>query len=299
MVTSGGRSTPWRSTIRVHRALTVTVALILAVGAVSAAPAVADGGRHRVSTGETLSGIALRFGVSVEALASANALADPHRLLAGTTLTIPTAAAPGHWSAPTGGGSRSHVVAAGEHLGSIARRYGVSVDALVSANALADPNLVVVGRRLVVPADDGSGPPGWPTALRRSPERQALLPVFERAATRQGLPLDLLLAMTWLESGWQAGVMSSTGAVGVGQLMPDTVDFMRLLHRDPTLDPTDPVDNIAMSARYLRWLLDQTGGDPATSLAAYYQGFRAMQERGPYAETLHYVARVLALRNRF
>lgn len=45
-----------------------------------------------------------------------------------------------------------HVVEAGELLGGIAARYGVSLDAIVAANDLADPNLLHIGQELVIPA---------------------------------------------------------------------------------------------------------------------------------------------------
>lgn len=55
-------------------------------------------GRHVVAPGETLSGIAARYGVGVAALASANGLADPDRIIAGATLTVP-----GGWVCPVAG----------------------------------------------------------------------------------------------------------------------------------------------------------------------------------------------------
>ncbi|MDQ3462638.1 MAG: lytic transglycosylase domain-containing protein, partial [Actinomycetota bacterium] len=107
-----------------------------------------------------------------------------------------------------------------------------------------------------------------------------------------------LMAMTWLESGWQNDVVSSAGAIGIGQLMPDTVTWLEdIVIREP-LDPHDPDDNIRMSARYLRWLLDRTGGDAATALAGYYQGLGAVRSSGVFPSTRVYVADVLFFRDR-
>ena len=50
-----------------------------------------------------------------------------------------------------GGGGRTHVVAAGENLTKIGRRYGVSVDALVRANNLASPDHIEAGKALTIP----------------------------------------------------------------------------------------------------------------------------------------------------
>jgi len=69
-------------------------------GRSGAGAAVAGGATHTVSAGETLSGIAARFGVSVEALARANGISNPNLVVAGTSLVVPgggssTAATPG------------------------------------------------------------------------------------------------------------------------------------------------------------------------------------------------------------
>jgi murein DD-endopeptidase MepM/ murein hydrolase activator NlpD len=57
-------------------------------------------------------------------------------------------------------GPRVHVVAAGETLFALSQRYGVSVEAIVAANRLADPNRIVIGQRLIIPA--GRGPATTP-----------------------------------------------------------------------------------------------------------------------------------------
>ena len=58
----------------------------------------AGGGTHRIAAGETLSGIARRFGVGVDTLAETNRIADPNRIFAGATLTVP-----GGWRCPVDG----------------------------------------------------------------------------------------------------------------------------------------------------------------------------------------------------
>jgi len=52
-----------------------------------------------------------------------------------------------------------HVVQRGEYLASIARKYGVSVQALLAANRLRNPNLLYVGQRLKIPADGTTSSP--------------------------------------------------------------------------------------------------------------------------------------------
>ena len=266
-----------------------TLSIPGAVGAVS----------HRIAAGDTLLGIARRYGVNAAALASMNGISNPNRIVIGRVLTISGGSAPAvPASTPTG-----HVVESGDSLSAIAARYGVSTTALAAANGITNPNRIREGTRLAVPAATApsvalGGAESLPARLRSSPERLALLPVFDQWAAHYGVPADLLKAMTWLESGWQSDVVSSTGAVGIGQLMPDTVTWMEEELIGLDLDPWDPDDNIRMSARYLRWLLHRTGS-VSTSLAGYYQGLQSVRTIGLYDDTRSYVAGVLAFRSHF
>jgi soluble lytic murein transglycosylase-like protein len=205
-----------------------------------------------------------------------------------------------------GAGTQTYTVRPGDTLTSIAAQYGASVNAIATANKISNRNVVVIGRKLTIPAGSGSGSSGssghprgvLPAKLQAHPERVTLRPTFARWASHYGVPADLLEATAWIESGWQTSVVSKTGALGVGQLQPATVDFTRLLI-GIRLDPASANDNIRMSARFLRYLLDSTGNDVPVSLAAYYQGLRSVQSRVVLPETLLYVANILAVRPAF
>lgn len=199
------------------------------------------------------------------------------------------------------GGTTRHVVQPGETLSGIAARYGVSVDALASVNGIADPDRIRHGATLDVPdpgaRSGGAGNTGLPERLIESPARLALRPVMARWADANGIPTDLLEATTWLESGWQSGLVSPDGAIGIGQLMPSTVTFMEeLIGAD--LDPYVAEENIRMAARYLRWLLARTA-TVEDALAGYYQGLASVEANGRFGETERYIANVMALRDRF
>lgn len=287
----------------------------------------AAGRVHTVRSGETLGGIAQTYGVSVPALAQANGLADLNRIVAGSTLAIPGSAGSGPSStAPVAkkpAGS-SHTMQFGETLDQVARRHGVTVTALAAANGITTPDLVWAGTVLRIPsgatAPAGSTParstgqaivvamPATTLASTRTgprivvpPDRAALRTTFLRFSKLAGVPGDLAMALAWQESGWQRNKVSSTRAIGVMQLMPDTVDFVStvLLGLPARLDPRDPVANIRMGTRFLRYLLDANGGNLDRALASYYQGLRSVRENGMFAETRQYVANVRALRSRF
>ena len=207
---------------------------------------------------------------------------------------------------------------AGDTLDGLARRYGVPVPALALANGIADPDYIQAGAKLNVPASGSPSPSGTkvvtqpiakvslaPTSKARAvqvpPSRAGLRPLFAQYARAAGVPADLAMALAWQESGWQVHKVSSTRAVGVMQLMPDTVEFVSriLLRQRQNLDAHDPVANIRMGTRFLRYLLDRNGGEVDTALASYYQGLRSVRERGIFPETRRFVANVKALRPRF
>ncbi len=103
---------------------------------------------HAVRPGETLSGIAARYGVGLRALMAGNGITDPNRIRVGTTLSLPTA---GAMPEPVSGGY--HQVRSGETLSGIARRHGLSADRLQRINDLSNPDRIRVGQRLRLTAD--------------------------------------------------------------------------------------------------------------------------------------------------
>ena len=298
----------------------------LLVAGTQPAGAASDPTRYQVQRGESLSAIAAKLGVSVSSLVRANSLANPDLVYAGTWLRVPdgsgASGAPVVGSSRSGGsstGSQVHVIRLGETLSSIAARYGLATATMAKANGISNPNRIYVGERLSIPAGgglggssgggsttgtggsssgSGSSVSGLPLRLQNSPSRLALMPLFDKWSAAYGAPADLVKAVTWLESGWQSGVVSSTGAVGIGQLMPSTVVTINKI-LGTNLSPWRKEDNIRMSARYIALLLSATGGNTARALAGYYQGLASIERNGLYPSTLAYIDGVLALRHRF
>ena len=118
-------------------------------------------------------------------------------------------------------------------------------------------------------------------------------------AEANGVPGSLAAAIAWQESGFDNSVVSSADARGVMQVIPGTWDFVQNALDAGQLDPSSSSDNIRAGVLYLRYLLDQTGGDPSTAAAAYYQGLDSVQSNGLLPETERYVDNVMALRSRF
>ena len=134
-----------------------------------------------------------------------------------------------------------------------------------------------------------------PPALEDMPTRLRLLPVFRQWASICALPAALVEATCWWESGWQQDVVSRTGAVGLCQIEPSAAQTVRQLLDDHSLDPHSATDNIEMSAAYLRWLLDETGGSQDLALAGYYQGPTSVKEHGILPGSRPYVTGISAL----
>ena len=113
------------------------------------------------------------------------------------------------------------------------------------------------------------------------------------AARRTNVDARLLHAVIAVESGYNPKIVSAKGAIGMMQLMPET------LLRYKIDDATDPQKNIIGGASYLRDLLKLFNNDVSLALAAYNAGENAVIRHGsripPYRETAAYVPKVLAV----
>ena len=101
-----------------------------------------------VQLDDTLSSIASRYETTVQALVQANNIENPDLIYPGQRLVIPSASPTPE---PTTQ-EQVHIVQRGETLYRIAQRYGTTVQALVAANNLADPNLIHWRQKLIIPS---------------------------------------------------------------------------------------------------------------------------------------------------
>lgn len=241
----------------------------------------ASAATYVVRKGETLSAIAARHGTSVSKLVKINGLKDPNFIVAGQRLRIRGLQ-----------GSRTHVVKPGETLSQIASKYGTSVSALARANKLKNPNLIVVGARLRVPAR-GRGS----VATAPTPSATSIAASLDHQARAHGVSPPLVKAVAWQESGWQQNVRSSAGAIGVMQVMPATARWVNQVLGGHNLDIHKADDNIHLGVMYLRHMLD-TQTSVRRALAAYYSGPGNVRRRLNSGQKA-YANNVLALTHRF
>jgi len=132
-------------------ALCLAMLFTLLPTAAQAAPMHRDHGskcayHHKVVAGESLSTIAVHYGVSQRNLANANSIYNRDRIYAGQRLCIPSY---DYTYRPIYG--PSHVVQKGESLSTIAKHYGVSVRALAKANQIYNRDVIYAGQKLRLP----------------------------------------------------------------------------------------------------------------------------------------------------
>jgi soluble lytic murein transglycosylase-like protein len=125
--------------------------------------------------------------------------------------------------------------------------------------------------------------------------RERFKKAIEVAAKNQKLPTALVHAVITAESAYDPNAISTAGAVGLMQLMPQTAARYGVKNRK------DPNANISGGTRYLKDLLGMFDNDLVLAIAAYNAGENAVLTHGrripPYQETQTYVRRVLQYYN--
>lgn len=129
----------------------------LAWGAVISSRAVAkpsseSQAKHIVRKGDTVSGIARKYGVKPAEIIEVNKLKNPDEISPGQELIIPRAgtSASGTTKQPSGAGG-THIVQKGETIWGIAKKYGVKPEEIIKANKLKNADEISPGQELIIP----------------------------------------------------------------------------------------------------------------------------------------------------
>ncbi len=126
--------------------------------------------------------------------------------------------------------------------------------------------------------------------LLNAPDME-LQSIIETSALDHDLDPRLIQAVMQVESGFNRSALSSKGAMGLMQLMPQTARLLQVT------DPWDPEENVRGGVKYLKQMVDRFG-DLELALAAYNAGPEAVERHHgipPYRETQEYVRKVLQL----
>jgi len=126
--------------------------------------------------------------------------------------------------------------------------------------------------------------------INNSTKTYNLEDIFNEAAQKYNLPVNLLKAIGYNESGFNPDATSHCGAMGIMQLMPATANSLGVTNA------YDPYENIMGAAKLLRKLSDMYNGNQTLMIAAYNAGSGNVEKYGgipPFTETQNYVAKVL------
>jgi soluble lytic murein transglycosylase-like protein len=231
-----------------------------------------------------------------------------------------SAAAPSSGSG-TGGTSASssappppgaYEVQPGDTFSSLAAKAGVRPEQIAGVNGLDVNGFLIEGTTIKLPpasapvqqeqasgnAPTAANPPATSEGPAATPGRVTSSDIH-RVAAQNGVDGSLAAAIGWQESGFNNAMVSSANARGVMQVMPGTWDWVQRNLASRKLDPASAEDNVHAGTLYLAQLLKETGGDPVTAAAGYYQGLASVKKIGMLPETQQYVNNVMALRNRF
>ena len=212
--------------------LTLIVLLLLV-----AVPASADGGKvHYVQPGETLSSIAVSYGVSAQSIMQANGMLNADYVYVNQKLVIPVGGA-GSWT--------SYTVRQGDTLKSIAAARGTTVQALAEANALGNADFIYAGQSLKVPSVGQSSQwqaPSPPAAMKSgSMGKHVIKPgeTLSGIAWKYGISMQALM---------QANHLSSADWINAGQTLKipghkaKSYKAKKKAPRAPKYEEHEPVD---------------------------------------------------------
>ncbi len=224
---------------------------------------------YQVRPGDTLSGIAQVYGISQQTLQNTNGLANPSLLETGSVLRIP-AFAPSATvvsSAPTAVGTTAlavYRVAPGDTLSGIAYSLGLTPAALAARNGLSLDQPIRVGQALRYPLTSV-------TAAYASPTIDQIGAELDVQSAQVGIEDALLKAIAFRESSWRM-VDATDGGIGVMQLMPYTVTWLKQGIVPGDWDAHNYVDNIHAGASLLRYYSNIYAGNLISVATAYHGG---------------------------
>ncbi len=151
------------------------------------------------------------------------------------------------------------------------------------------------GRTVYINTGDPTPASPPPAAMSSSPspkEPDGLAHLLAKTGREFRVDPTLVDAVIKVESGYNPQAVSSKGAMGLMQLMPQTAA------RFGVENPFNPEQNVTGGVTYLRYLLDLFGGNIPLSLAAYNAGEHSVLRAGripAIPETVHYVRKVTSL----
>ncbi|NJC22072.1 LysM repeat protein [Arthrobacter pigmenti] len=286
---------------------------------------------YTVKPGDTLGAIAARHGVSLGTVLSANGLSmnsiihpgQKIKLGAGSSVAVQSTP-PAKKPAPAQPSGGQYTIRAGDTLGAIAARHGISLSALLSANKLTATTIIHPGKKLTIPGAAKAKPEEKPADLVPNtflhytypdavvaeanknkhtlnglpvPSQAQMQAIVADTARNMGVDPSLALAFSYQESGFNQRAVSPANAIGAMQVIPMSGEWASdLVGRK--LNLLDPYDNATAGVAIIRALI-RTSPNLDDAIASYYQGQYSVQTHGMFADTKNYVAAIKAHQKNF
>jgi LysM repeat protein len=226
---------------------------------------------YRVQSGDTMSSIAARNGLSLAALERANPqVRNPNMIYVGESLNVPgksdTFHAPAASKPAPSKASGSYTVRSGDTMSGIAARHGMSLSALERANPqVRNPNMISVGQRLNIPGGGDSFSPAptqstGPVHNTVGGNVGSWIAQAQQILAAHGVPMskmnaaDINIIIQHESSGnpnaendWDSNAKAGHPSIGLMQTIGPTFDAYKLPGYD---NIRDPVSNIIAGVRY-------------------------------------------------
>lgn len=246
-----------------------------------------------VRAGDTLWGLAASHGVSVSALAKANDLTTARLIHPGQTLNLPGSAS----SASSSGSTRA--AASPSPSSSAPSSSSTKLTQPYDENTIGDIKAgeAVADTFLHYRYSDGVARAAAANreylASADAPSQDAIRQVIVQTSTRYGVDPDLMVALSFQESGWNQRAVSPANAIGAMQVIPTSGEWASsLVGRE--LNLLDPQDNVTAGVVIMAAL--QRSADSADdAIGGYYQGLGSVRQYGLFSDTEQYVSNIRQL----
>ncbi|NUL44852.1 LysM peptidoglycan-binding domain-containing protein [Cellulosimicrobium funkei] len=276
-----------------------------------------------VKSGDTLSGIAARNGLGLSVLLKANGLSSTALIHPGQKLKLSadSTVTPASSGSSAASSVQSYTVKSGDTLYSIAKRNGISLSTLLTANSLSESAIIHPGQKLKLSGSSAAAAGDdlvpntflhytYPDHIVRDanenkrallnagvPSRSQMQAIIADTARQMGVDPSLALAHAFTESSFNHASVSPANAIGAMQVIPSSGEWASdLVGRK--LNLLDPHDNATAGVAIIRQL-QRTAGSFDIGVAAYYQGLGGVQRNGMKPDTKDYVAKVKNYMKRF
>lgn len=223
---------------------------------------------YTVKTGDTLSGIAARNGVSLQTLLNANGFSSSSIIYPGQSLKLKGSSSSNSSSVSTASSSNPDQL-----VGNTFLHYTYPDHVVADANA---------NKQALLNAP--------------MPSRNEVRQMIRDTASSMGVDPRLALAHAQIESGFDPAAVSPANAIGTMQVIPSSGEWASQLVGQK-LNLLDPQDNITAGIAIIRHLQGNNPGD--IGIASYYQGEAGVRQNGMYSDTKDYVAKINAAKSRY